>query len=125
MLTLGVAELDVIEWSKDGSALRFLGLTRPNAMVSTSGIMPLQLIQFAMQSSSGQSLLKLRFVSLTIPETNAKESRVKVTLSGVTYTLHPMLDWAAELGLFFKAPPGVSLFRFYRHISLKVCDTGF
>ena len=60
------------------------------------------------QSSVAPSMLKLRFVSLILPETNAKESRVKVTLSGITYTLHGDLDWIAELANFVKAPPGVS-----------------
>lgn len=63
-------------------------------------------------------MLKLRFVSLAIPETKAKESRVKVTLSGITYTFHPSVQWMTELTRFAKAPPGVSVL----HIFLTACS---
>lgn len=43
-----------------------------------------------------------------MPNTTAKESRVKVTLYGATYTVHPSLQWISDLAEFVKAPPGVS-----------------
>lgn len=44
-----------------------------------------------------------------MPETTAKESRVKLTLCGFTYNVYPDLKWTADLSRFFKAPPGVSV----------------
>jgi autophagy-related protein 2 len=53
-------------------------------------------------------MVKLRFTSLVVPETTAKESRLKLTLWGFTYDAYPDLKWVADLGRFVKAPPGVS-----------------
>lgn len=52
-------------------------------------------------------LLKLRFVSITLKDANAKQSRIKLTLFGFTYTFHPDLAWVTDLAEFSKAPPGV------------------
>lgn len=54
--------------------------------------------------------MKLRFTSLVVPETTAKESRIKLTLCGFTYNLYPDFAWALDLGQFVKAPPGVGGF---------------
>lgn len=67
--------------------------------------------RWMLQDASPKPLVKLRFVSLIVPETIAKESRVKVTLTGFTYNLYRDLLWASDLGLFIKAPPGVSSFQ--------------
>ncbi|KAJ3557004.1 hypothetical protein NM688_g1710 [Phlebia brevispora] len=109
VVTVGVTDLDVVEHGKDHSPLKFLGLTQPHSEISAI-----------------QPLLKLRFVSLILPETSAKESRAKVTLRGVTYTLYPDLDWISEIGQFFKAPPGVfeSVVPSERtRVSVKVLDS--
>jgi autophagy-related protein 2 len=52
-------------------------------------------------------LLKLRLVSITLKDANAKQSRIRLTLFGFTYTFHPDLAWATDLAEFVKAPPGV------------------
>jgi hypothetical protein len=54
-------------------------------------------------------LLKLRFVSITLKDANAKQSRIKLTLFGFTFTFHPDLAWVTDLAAFVKAPPGVGL----------------
>lgn len=55
-------------------------------------------------------MLKLRFISLTVAETTAKETRVNLTLWGFTYHVYPDFKWVTDLALFAKAPPGVSAF---------------
>ena len=105
-------DLDVSECAKDGTSLKFLGLTKPHSGVSYRFLkISRALLTVLRQASAPQSMLKIRFVSLILPETNAKESRVKVTLSGFTYTVHADLDWISDLGRFAKAPPDVRLFR--------------
>ena len=63
------------------------------------------------QNTSARSALKLRFTSLVVPETTAKESRVRLTVHGITYNFYPDITWATDLGRFFKAPPGVRVFQ--------------
>ncbi len=63
--------------------------------------------RFFGQNTTVKSALKLRFTSLVVPETTAKESRVRLTLCGITYHFYPDLKWASDLGRFVKAPPGV------------------
>jgi hypothetical protein len=48
-------------------------------------------------------------MSLVVPETTAKESRIKLSLWG--YTVHPPLDggFGNDLAVFAKAPPGVRI----------------
>ena len=53
-------------------------------------------------------MLELHLTSKAVRGTNAKESRVKVSLHSSTYNLFTDFDFAADLGAFFKAPPGVS-----------------
>ena len=62
-------------------------------------------------------LLKLRFVSITLKDANAKQSRVKLTLFGFTYTFHPDLAWVSDLSEFAKAPPGVRILRRFHSLS--------
>lgn len=57
--------------------------------------------------SAQQSAVKVRFISLVVPGTTAKESRVKLSLRGITFTVHPDFAWTADLAAFAKAPPGV------------------
>ncbi|KIO29524.1 hypothetical protein M407DRAFT_70393 [Tulasnella calospora MUT 4182] len=52
----------------------------------------------------------VRITSTTDPGTAAKQSAIRLTATGFTYTLHPNLDWINELARFAKAPPGVRAF---------------
>jgi len=61
-----------------------------------------------LQRSNLRSLLELHLTSKAVRGTNAKESRVKVSLHSFAYNLFTDFDFAADLGAFFKAPPGVS-----------------
>ncbi|KAJ3725873.1 hypothetical protein C8R42DRAFT_575547 [Lentinula raphanica] len=53
-----------------------------------------------------QPLIKLRFTSEIVPETMAKESRVRIRLWGFTYQLFPDFSWLSDLVVFTSAPPG-------------------
>ncbi|KAI0082632.1 hypothetical protein K474DRAFT_1610655 [Panus rudis PR-1116 ss-1] len=91
VITLGIMDLtisDIDNQSSNGSKV-LLSLTTPRHL-----------------SSRVQSLLKLRFTSLVVPGTTAKESKVKVTFAGITYTAFPDFDWIQDLIRFAKAPPG-------------------
>lgn len=68
-------------------------------------------------------------MSFAVPETTAKESRIKFSLWG--FTVHPPLDgsFANDLAMFTKAPPGVRILNSYFHFSkrcapgIRVCHT--
>jgi len=62
------------------------------------------------QSSSPKSLLELRFTSLILPGTTAKESRIRLTLRGFTYNLTSDFGLFADITRFFNSPPGVRPF---------------
>ncbi|KAI0374905.1 hypothetical protein BV20DRAFT_1032957 [Pilatotrama ljubarskyi] len=88
VITVGVMDLSAHDHAPTGRNC-FLSLTTPRSLNATL-----------------KSALKLRFTSLVVPETTAKESRVRLTLCGITYHFYADLQWAADLGRFFKAPPG-------------------
>ena len=56
-----------------------------------------------------KSIVKLRFSTSTAIETQTKETRVKLTMCGFTYTFFPDLNWIYDLIDFGKNPPGVCL----------------
>ncbi|KAH9935004.1 uncharacterized protein B0H18DRAFT_1082721 [Fomitopsis serialis] len=89
VLTVGIRDITVKETIKSGSTATILALTHPYSLLSAQA-----------------SALKVRFISLVVPETTAKESRVKLTLRGITFTVHPDFDWISDLAAFAKAPPG-------------------
>lgn len=109
VVTLGVMDLDIFDTSLDGSLSMLLSPT-----ISRDA------------GNSNQALLKLRFTSFVVSNTTAKESRVKLTLYGLTYNLCPRLQWVSDLAEFAKAPPGVfeSVVPSERtHVSIKLVDT--
>ncbi|KAJ7632689.1 hypothetical protein FB45DRAFT_913186 [Roridomyces roridus] len=57
-------------------------------------------------ASAAKPLVNLAFTSLVVPETAAKESRIKLSLWGFTCSVSPDVQWANDLALFFKPPPG-------------------
>lgn len=54
-------------------------------------------------------MVKLRLSTVTVPETGNKETRIKLTMCGFTYTFYPDMHWVADLAAFSKNPPGVSI----------------
>lgn len=52
-------------------------------------------------------MIKLRFSTVSIPGMAGKETRIKLTLHGFTYTLFPDIGWIEDLTAFAKNPPGV------------------
>ncbi|KAL7283400.1 hypothetical protein ACG7TL_002830 [Trametes sanguinea] len=108
VVTVGVMDLNVHDVTPTGRNC-FLSLTMPQSL-----------------NTVAKPVVKLRFTSLVVPETTAKESRVRVTLSGITYHFYPNLKWATNLGRFFKAPPGAfeSVVPSERtKVNLKILDT--
>ncbi|KAG6898364.1 hypothetical protein C0992_009039 [Termitomyces sp. T32_za158] len=76
-------------------------------------------------TSPPNSMVKIRFTSLILPGTAAKESRLKLTLSGLTFTFFSDLAWIKDLGSFAQSPPGTfeSVIPSERtHISIKILD---
>ncbi|KAH9180656.1 hypothetical protein EDB89DRAFT_1840925 [Lactarius sanguifluus] len=57
--------------------------------------------------SNPKPLVKLRFSSLTLPETASKESRVKLTLHGFTLNILPDTKRMDALAAFARSPQGV------------------
>ncbi|KAH9063334.1 hypothetical protein EDB87DRAFT_1603168 [Lactarius vividus] len=57
--------------------------------------------------SNPKPLVKLRFSSLTLPETASKESRVKLTLHGFTLNILPDTKRMGALAAFARSPQGV------------------
>ncbi|OCH92227.1 hypothetical protein OBBRIDRAFT_869049 [Obba rivulosa] len=109
VLTLGVSGIDIQDVDKSGSHATLLCMTNPHDL-----------------DSAVRPALKVRFVSLTVPETVAKESRVKLTICGLTCNVLPEFDWVQDLATFAKAPPGVfeSVVPSERtRVSLKLADT--
>ncbi|TFY57663.1 hypothetical protein EVJ58_g6885 [Rhodofomes roseus] len=109
VLTVGIRGITVSEITKSGSTALMLALTHPYSLLSAQA-----------------SAVKVRFISLIVPETTAKESRVKLTLRGITFTAHPDFAWTSDLASFVKAPPGAfeSVVPSERtRLSVKVVDT--
>ncbi|KAF5380922.1 hypothetical protein D9615_004012 [Tricholomella constricta] len=108
VLTLGVMDVTIINMPTPHSSQIFMSLTAPRSL-----------------ASAPKSMVKLRFTSLVVPGITAKESRVKLTLSGFTFTIFPDFSWTTDLGVFVKSPPGTfeSVIPSERtRISLKVSD---
>lgn len=73
-------------------------------------------------------MVKTRIISLAVPETTAKESRITLSLWGFTIYVPPDLRFASDLVAFAKAPPGVRISRLisqveWTHIlsGIRVC----
>ncbi|TFK42519.1 hypothetical protein BDQ12DRAFT_703030 [Crucibulum laeve] len=90
VITLGVMDLQVKNTPASGSVQTYLSLTSPPRLASLP-----------------RPLVKLRFTSVVIPETLAKETRVKLTLCGFTCNILPDIQPITDLQSFVKSPPGV------------------
>ena len=88
----------------------YLSLTAPRSLVCLILFLcMMSLTHLSSQMSAPKPLVKLQFTSLIVPETTAKESRVKLSLWGFTCNFFPYVDWVSDLVLFAKAPPGVCM----------------
>ncbi|KZT09510.1 uncharacterized protein LAESUDRAFT_756466 [Laetiporus sulphureus 93-53] len=88
VLTIGVMDLSVVDYDKSNSPLSIMCRTPMRTLSAT------------------RPAVKVRFAALVIPETLSKESRIKVTVWGITINLSTDLDWASDVGSFVKTPPG-------------------
>ncbi|KAF8964063.1 hypothetical protein BDZ97DRAFT_2058708 [Flammula alnicola] len=89
ILTIGVMDLTIENTSSQAASQRFLGLTSPHSL-----------------STSPKSIVKLSLSTTMIPETNTKETRIKLTMCGFTYSFFPDTHWISDLATFAKNPPG-------------------
>lgn len=108
VVTVGVMDLALKNANTSSVFETYLSLTAPRSLTATP-----------------QCLLRLQFTSLVIPETTAKESRIKISLWGFTYKLYPDVGWTTDIAEFIKAPPGAfeSVIPSERtRISLRVSD---
>ncbi|KAG6845341.1 hypothetical protein H0H87_010798 [Tephrocybe sp. NHM501043] len=108
VFTVGIMDLSIRDLMAPTSVHTYLILTSPRSL-----------------TSAPKSMVKLRFTSLLLPGTVLKESRVKLTLSGFTFTAYPDLTWMTDLANFAQSPPGTfeSVIPSERtRITLKVVD---
>lgn len=63
-------------------------------------------------------MIHIRFASVTVSDTAAKESRVKASLHGFTLLIADGIAWMDDVGAFVKAPPGV---RVAELLTLGIC----
>ncbi|KAG6336408.1 hypothetical protein ID866_2681 [Astraeus odoratus] len=90
VITAGVMDLRVADTSALGSYTPLVVLTAPRSL-----------------SATPKPMAKARIASLVVPETIAKESKIKLSLWGITCYVPSELGFASDLALFAKAPPGV------------------
>jgi autophagy-related protein 2 len=88
--------------------------TSPRAdITSQSGRLSISIsracVPHEIQSSVPRPMVKARFTSLIVPETSAKETKIRLTLWGFTCHFYPDLQWISDVGQFVKAPPGVGV----------------
>ncbi|KAK0459804.1 uncharacterized protein EV420DRAFT_1629183 [Desarmillaria tabescens] len=89
VVTVGIMDLTLKNTDASNAFETYLSLTAPRSLTATP-----------------QCLLRLQFTSLVIPETTAKESRIKISLWGFTFKLYPNIGWTTDIAEFVKAPPG-------------------
>ncbi|KIK96324.1 hypothetical protein PAXRUDRAFT_138716 [Paxillus rubicundulus Ve08.2h10] len=90
VVSAGVMDFRITDTSNDGNYVPLLALSTPRSL-----------------SSAPRPMVKTRIISLAVPETTAKESRITLSLWGFTIYAPPDLRFASDLVAFAKAPPGV------------------
>ncbi|KAJ8078907.1 autophagy- protein 2 [Marasmius tenuissimus] len=88
-ITVAAMDISATNYTPSHEPITLISLTSPRNLLLLS-----------------QPLLKLRFTSLTIPGTASKESRIRISLSGFTYSFSTDTSWILDLGKFASAPPG-------------------
>ncbi|KAG6837307.1 hypothetical protein H0H93_011909 [Arthromyces matolae] len=89
ILTIEMTDVSVTDLPTQSSSLTYLSLTCPRSL-----------------TSNPKPMIKLRFRSLVLPQTTAKESHINLTASGFTFNLFPDFAWTKDLGFFAQSPPG-------------------
>ncbi|KAF8910987.1 hypothetical protein CPB84DRAFT_1821154 [Gymnopilus junonius] len=108
ILTLGVMDLTIVNLDPQMRSQNFLSLTSPRSL-----------------SSAPKPIVKLRLSTFTFPGLNTKETRMKLTLSGITYNFFADFHWISDMIAFLKNPPGTfeSVIPSDRtHISVNLLD---
>jgi hypothetical protein len=59
------------------------------------------------QTAEPQPMINLRFASVVLGDTSAKESRIKLLASGFSFVVTTDFTWMEDLANFGKAPEGV------------------
>lgn len=109
VVDMAILVVTVVDTSAEQENISLLNLTRPRGMVSivpinTFGAPPYPFLQ----NADLVPMVKLRFASVSLSDTTAKESRIKISLHGFTFNLAAdQMKWINDLAAFAKAPPGV------------------
>ncbi|KAH7922102.1 putative peripheral membrane protein [Leucogyrophana mollusca] len=90
VVTASVLDLGITDATINGETVPLLSLSAPRSL-----------------SSVPKPMVKVTFTSFVVPETTAKESKIRLTLWGFTFHALPDMQWTSDLGRFAKAPPGV------------------
>jgi autophagy-related protein 2 len=101
-------DLHVGEVSPKRDLIPLLVLTSPRSLVGCLYLL-VAAHPHETQSSVPRPMVKARFISFIIPETSAKETKIRLNLWGFTYHVHPDLQWISDVGQFVKTPPGVCM----------------
>ncbi|KAH7889362.1 hypothetical protein F5I97DRAFT_1940745 [Phlebopus sp. FC_14] len=90
VITAGIMDLRIVDTLGNGNYMPLLVLSAPRSL-----------------SSTPRPMIKARVTSLVVPETTAKESRIKLSCWGFTCHVPQDVAFASDLVQFAKAPPGV------------------
>ncbi|KAI6036274.1 hypothetical protein BKA83DRAFT_4160612 [Pisolithus microcarpus] len=90
IITTSIMDLRVADTSDAGNYVPVVVLAGPRTL-----------------STAPKPMIKIRFTSLVVPETSAKESKIKLSLCGITCHVPANPCFAADLAAFAKAPAGV------------------
>ncbi|KAI6160026.1 putative peripheral membrane protein [Pisolithus thermaeus] len=90
IITTSIMDLRVVDTTDAGNYVPLVVLAAPRTL-----------------STVPKPMIKIRITSLLVPETSAKESKIKLALCGITCHVPANPCFAADLAAFAKAPPGV------------------
>ncbi|KAG6876556.1 hypothetical protein C0993_002318 [Termitomyces sp. T159_Od127] len=108
ILTLEMMDVTIRDLLTSTLSRTYLSLTSPRSLMSAPNPM-----------------VKICFTSFILPGTSVKESRLKLTLSVLTFTFFSDVAWIKDLGSFVQSPPGTfeSVIPSERtRISLRILD---
>lgn len=101
----------VVEIKPDGKdatlvSLTIMGLTVTDEADTDSSVAIVGLQKGRGMNRKSHPVVNLKFTSINIPHTAAKETRANVALWDLLVNVRPDVDQARDIAAFFKAPPG-------------------
>ena len=120
-----ILDLRVVDKSADEQELPILFLTKARSMVCTLfPITPKHVSLRLLRSQTSEliPMIHLRFASVAVSDTVAKESRVKASLHGFTLLVADGVAWMNDVASFVKAPPGVCIDQHFHRVYTDDAD---